>query len=202
MIKKKDLEKALATMETLEGNYLTFASSTQDKQAQSMYQTMAKDATRHVDKLNQKLQQMVYSEQVAKAEPKPPRLRNALAAFFIGGFVCLVGEGFTDLWEVVMRVSHKKAGDPTVVTLIFLAAVATGLGWFDKLQRVAGAGLSVPVTGFANAMTACAMEFKREGLVYGVGSKMFQLTGAVIVFGVVTAMLVGVVASLRLALLR
>jgi stage V sporulation protein AC len=140
--------------------------------------------------------QATYKEIVKKAEPKPPRLRNALIAFFTGGLVCLVGEVITDFWEAVMQISHKKAGDPTVATMIFIGALLTGLGVFDKLARHAGAGLSVPVTGFANAMTASALEFKREGLVFGVDGRMFQLAGSVIVFGVVTAFLVGIVASL------
>jgi stage V sporulation protein AC len=140
--------------------------------------------------------QAEYTTMVKKAEPKPPRLRNALWAFFTGGFVCLVGEGITDFWERVMSISHQKAGDPTVATLIFIGALLTGLGVFDKLARRAGAGLAVPVTGFANAMTASALEFKREGLVFGVGGRMFQLAGAVIVFGVTTAFVVGIIASL------
>lgn len=144
----------------------------------------------------QQTSQAAYTEIVKKAEPKPPRFRNALWAFFSGGFVCLLGEGITDAWEAVLGVSHKKAGDPTVATLIFLGALLTGFGVFDKMARYAGAGLSVPVTGFANAMTASALEFKREGMVYGIGGRMFQLAGAVIVFGVTTAFVVGVVASL------
>lgn len=137
-----------------------------------------------------------YTELVKKAEPKPPRLRNALYAFFVGGTVCVAGELITDFWETALSISHKRAGDHTVVTLIFLGALLTGLGVFDKLARHAGAGLSVPVTGFANAMASSALEFKREGLVFGVGGRMFQLAGAVIVFGVTTAFVVGILASL------
>jgi stage V sporulation protein AC len=196
MITKKSLEKAVAEVESMQGSYLVFAGSTQDPQARQMYQTMAEDVTHHLQRLHQKLDQMVYSQWVLKAEPAPPKLRNALWAFFGGGLVCVFGEGITDLWEGVMGISHKQAADPAVATLIFLAALLTGLGWFDKVARAAGAGLTVPVTGFANAMTACAMEFRREGLVYGVGGRMFQLAGAVIVFGVTTAFIVGVIASL------
>jgi stage V sporulation protein AC len=145
---------------------------------------------------SQQSQQALYRQMVSRAEPKPPRLRNAIAAFLVGGTVCLIGEGITDFWEAVLRISHKQAGDPTVATMIFLGALLTGLGVFDKLARFAGAGLAVPVTGFANAMTASAMEFKREGLVFGVSGRMFQLAGAVIVFGVATAFFVGLVVSL------
>lgn len=140
--------------------------------------------------------QAAYAELVKKAEPKPPRLKNGLLAFFVGGTVCLAGELITDFWEAVLGISHKRAGDHTVVTLIFIGALLTGLGVFDKLARHAGAGLAVPVTGFANAMASSALEFKREGLVFGVGGRMFQLAGAVIVFGVTTAFVVGILASL------
>jgi stage V sporulation protein AC len=139
--------------------------------------------------------QAAYTEIVKQAEPKPPRLKNALLAFFVGGAVCLLGELITDFWEAVLGISHKRAGDPTVVTLVFLGALLTGLGVFDKLARHAGAGLAVPVTGFANALTSSAMEFKREGLIFGIGGRMFQLAGSVIVYGVVTAFVVGVIAS-------
>lgn len=146
--------------------------------------------------ISEKSEKAVYSNLVSKVEPKPPRFRNALRAFVVGGLVCLIGEGVTDFWEAVMGISHKRAGDPTVATMIFVGALLTGLGVFDKMARYGGAGLSVPVTGFANAMTSAALEFKREGLVFGIGGRMFQLAGAVIVFGVVTAFVVGIVASI------
>lgn len=144
---------------------------------------------------SQESQQAAYTRLVKEAEPKPPRLRNAVMAFFAGGLVCLIGEGITDFWEAVMHISHKRAGDPTVATMVLIGALLTGFGVFDKLARYAGAGLAVPVTGFANSMTSAAMEFKREGLVYGVGGRMFQLAGSVIVFGVVTAFVVGAIAA-------
>lgn len=145
---------------------------------------------------SQATQQSLYRQMVARAEPGPPRLRNAIMAFISGGLVCTVGELITDFWERVLRISHKQAADPTVATLIFVAALLTGLGYFDKLARYAGAGLAVPVTGFANAMTSSALEFKREGLVFGIGGRMFQLAGAVIVYGVVTAFTVGIVTGI------
>lgn len=199
-ITKQQLEDAIATVESVQGSYLVFASSTQDSQAKSMYQTMADEVTQHLQKLHTRMDQVVYSQWVTRVEPSPPRLRNGLAAFFGGGLVCLIGQGITDFWESVMGISHQKAGDPAVATLIFLAALLTGLGWFDKLARFFGAGLAVPVTGFANAMSSAALEFKREGLVLGVGGRMFQLAGAVIVFGVATAFAAGLIASLVRAL--
>jgi stage V sporulation protein AC len=141
-------------------------------------------------------QQAAYSQLVSRMEPKPPRLANAVRAFLAGGIVCIVGEGLTDFFERVLNISHKEAGNPAVAGMILIGALLTGMGHFDKLARWAGAGLAVPVTGFANSMVATALEFKQEGLVYGIGGRMFQLAGAVIVFGVVTAFVVGIVYAL------
>lgn len=143
-----------------------------------------------------KASQLRYQKMVQASEPRPPRLRNALYAFTSGGLVCVIGQGFTDLYRVLLHLDKKEAGDPAVATMIFIGALLTGLGVFDKLARVAGAGLAVPVTGFANSIVASALEFKREGLVFGVGSKMFLLAGSVITFGVVTAFVVGLIAAL------
>lgn len=141
-------------------------------------------------------EQLRYQQWIRQREPRPPRLRNAALAFVSGGAVCVLGQAVTDLYMGLLHLDKKAAGNPAVATMIFLAALLTGLGVFDKLARHAGAGLAVPVTGFANSITASALEFKREGLVFGVGSKMFMLAGAVITFGVVTAFVVGVLAAL------
>jgi stage V sporulation protein AC len=92
--------------------------------------------------------------------------------------------------------TSRQAGNLTSAIIIFITALLTGLGVFDHLAKRAGAGLAVPVTGFANSMTASALEFKREGYVLGVGSKMFILAGSVIVFGVLTAFIVGIISAL------
>lgn len=128
-------------------------------------------------------------------KPRPPLFKNVISAFLAGGIVCLVGQLILDLF-LYLGVPEKQAGNPTVATVIFIAAVLTGLGVFDKISRIAGAGLAVPVTGFANSVTSMAIEFKREGLVLGTGSKMFGLAGSVIVFGVVTAFIVGLISAL------
>ena len=97
---------------------------------------------------------------------------------------------------IALGVPTEEAGNPTVATVIFIAALLTGFGVFDNLARHAGAGLAVPVTGFANSVTAMAIEFRREGLVLGTGSKMFALAGPIIVFGVVTAFVIGIISAL------
>jgi len=134
-----------------------------------------------------------YTELVNELVPKPLYLRNAIMAFVFGGVVCIIGQFFTDLYKISFKLSSTEAGNPAVATMIFLGALLTGLGLFDKIARYGGAGLSVPVTGFANSVVASALEFKREGLVFGVGSKMFMLAGSVITFGVVTAFVIGLI---------
>jgi|SRR5690554_6338410 len=141
-------------------------------------------------------QQAAYQQKVKKYEPRPNLLRNALLAFVFGGVISVIGQGFTDFYRVVMNLSPEKAGNPAVATMILIGALLTAFGAFDQVARFAGAGISVPVTGFANSMVSAALEFREEGLVLKVGSKLFSLAGSVITFGVVTAFIVGLVHAL------
>lgn len=146
--------------------------------------------------------QQRYSKLVQQAAPKPPRLRNAIWAFASGGVVCVLGQLLTDGFARGLKLPAEKAANPAAAVMVLLGALLTGFGYFDKLARYAGAGLAVPITGFANALAAAALEFKREGMVYGIGGKMFSLAGAVIVFGVVTAFAVGIVYAAVLGVRR
>ncbi|MGI6309056.1 MAG: stage V sporulation protein AC [Dethiobacteria bacterium] len=128
-------------------------------------------------------------------QPKPPLVKNVLQAFFFGGTICLLGQFILNLY-IFLGVPLQQAGNPTVATVIFIAAVLTGLGVFDNIANLAGAGTAVPVTGFANSVTSMAIEFKREGWVLGTGAKMFALAGSVIMFGVVTAFIIGLISAL------
>jgi len=118
-----------------------------------------------------------------------------LSAFFFGGIICTIGQAILNTY-IVLGVPEKEAGNPTVATVIFIGALMTGLGIFDNISRVAGAGIAIPVTGFANSVASMAIEFRREGLVLGTGAKMFALAGSVIVFGVVTAFIIGLISAL------
>lgn len=140
--------------------------------------------------------QQKYQKLVEKNNPKPNIFKNALIAFLCGGLVCFVGQLLIQLFMVMMDLTLEKASNPAVATMIFLGALLTGLGVFDRLAAYAGAGLAVPVTGFANSIVSAALEFKREGLVLGVGCKMFNLAGSVITYGVVTAFFIGLIYSI------
>lgn len=147
-------------------------------------------------KRTKSVEQKRYLEKVGTETPRPPYLRNFAFAYLFGGLISLLGQFLTDLYRAILHLDSVKAGNPAVATVIFLAALLTGLGVFDKIARYAGAGLAVPVTGFANSMVSEALEFKREGLVLGVGSRLFNLAGSVITFGVVTAFVIGLVYAL------
>ena len=137
--------------------------------------------------------QRKYQEKAKKAEPKPLYLRNALFAFLSGGLVCVIGQGLTDFYSRIMNLPPEEAGDPAVATVILIGALLTGFGVFDNIAKYAGAGLAVPVTGFANSVVSSALEFREEGLLYGISAKMFTLAGSVITFGVVTAFIIGLI---------
>ncbi|NMB35563.1 MAG: stage V sporulation protein AC [Firmicutes bacterium] len=128
-------------------------------------------------------------------QPAPPLAKNIIHAFFTGGAVCLLGQLILNLY-IGWGVPVEEAGNPTVATIIFIAALLTGFGVFDNIAQFAGAGLAVPVTGFANSVASMAIEFRREGLVLGTGAKMFGLAGGIILFGVITAFVVGLISAL------
>ncbi|MCL2753423.1 MAG: stage V sporulation protein AC [Defluviitaleaceae bacterium] len=133
-----------------------------------------------------------YDNMVKKASPNSKIFPNCLKAFFVGGLICVFGQSLHDFFEHI-GVAKDNVGAWVAITLIFIAILLTGLGVFDNIVSFAGAGAAVPITGFANAMAAPAIEFKKEGYIFGVGAKMFVIAGPVIVYGTVASMIVGAV---------
>ena len=129
---------------------------------------------------------------IEKYSPNSPVLKNCLFAFFVGGAVCLLGEAFlTGL--VSLGIKNEDALPIVTSTLILLAAILTALGIFDRIAKRAGAGTLLPVTGFSNAVVSEAMDSASEGLVLGVGAKIFTVAGPVILFGTAAGVLYGVI---------
>ena len=122
-----------------------------------------------------------YDEMVKRANPPSAVLRDCLWAFFVGGSICLLGEGLRQFY--LMWYDKDLAGTLTSISLVFLSAVVTVPGWYQKLAAKAGAGTLVPITGFANSVVSPAVECKAEGWVTGVGSKIFTIAGPVLAFG-------------------
>jgi len=131
-----------------------------------------------------------YDESIKKNKVKPKYLRNNIRAFVSGGAICLFGQGLLYVYEI-FGFEQEEGASLMIVTLILIASLLTGFGVFDKIGQWAGAGSLVPVTGFANSMTAAALEYKKEGVVLGIATNLFKLAGAVITFGVVSAYILG-----------
>lgn len=119
------------------------------------------------------------------------KLKKAVMAFVWGGMISILGQLFNDL--LLHYFSQENAALLTILFFIFLAALLTGFGFYDKMAKYAGAGLFIPITGFSNALTSSAMECRKEGPIYGIGNNMFKLAGSVITYGVVSAMIVGLI---------
>jgi stage V sporulation protein AC len=133
-----------------------------------------------------------YNKYVSdRAEPSPI-WKNMLWAFCVGGGICTVGQALSNLYQS-WGASQDDAGTLVSVTLVFAAALLTGLGVFDDIAKRAGAGTLVPITGFANAMVSPALEFKSEGLVTGTGAKLFTVAGPVLAYGISASVVYGVI---------
>lgn len=132
-----------------------------------------------------------YQKIVNKYTPNEPRLKNALVAFIIGGLMGVLGNFLVDAYSYYFDLSTKDASVFMIITLVFLGCFLTCLGFFDKWVNFAKCGLIIPITGFAHAMMSAALEYRKEGLVTGIGANMFKLAGSVIIFGVVSAYIFG-----------
>ena len=133
-----------------------------------------------------------YAELVKKLSPKSPILKDCAGAFVIGGLICALGQVFMNIYEA-LGLNKTDTGTATCISLIFLSALLTGLSLYDNIAKFAGAGTLVPITGFANAITAPAVEFKTEGFILGVGAKMFTIAGPVILYGISAGVVYGLI---------
>ena len=133
-----------------------------------------------------------YKSLTQQFTPKPTVVKNVVRAFVVGGIICALGQVIVNLFASV-GLNHNEASTAATATMIFLGALLTGLGIYDDIGKFGGAGSVVPVTGFANSIVAPAMEFKREGYVLGVGAKLFTIAGPVLVYGIATSIVVGII---------
>lgn len=134
-----------------------------------------------------------YKELTSKIVPEENKTKNGIIAFLTGGLIGFLGQVIVTVLENNFNVAHKDATTIMIVILIFLASLSTAMGFFDNLVSKARAGLIVPITGFAHAMTSSMIDYKKEGLVTGIGSNAFKLTGSVILYGVLSAYVFGII---------
>ena len=133
-----------------------------------------------------------YLQYTEAHAPRSPIVRDCLRAFWVGGLICAVAQGLTTLYRT-FGLETEDAGLLTSVTLVFVAALLTGLGVFMKIAKYAGAGTLVPITGFANSVVSPAIDCKAEGWVLGVGAKIFTVAGPVLLYGTLAGALWGVI---------
>ena len=132
-----------------------------------------------------------YKQIVQKHTPKENRIYNCLISFMVGGTMGVLGQLLVDAYSYYFNIPTKDASALMIITLIFIGCLFTSLGFFDKWVNFAKCGLIIPITGFAHAMMSAALEYRKEGLVTGLGANMFKLAGSVIIFGVVSAYVFG-----------
>lgn len=134
-----------------------------------------------------------YKKYADAHAPASPIVKNCIWAFFVGGLICAVGQGLILLYTEVCGLGKKDAGTLCSVTLIFIAALLSGLGLFEKIAKHAGGGTLVPITGFANSVVSPAIDSKAEGFILGVGAKIFTVAGPVLLYGILAGAIWGVI---------
>lgn len=132
-----------------------------------------------------------YGALVKKRMNRSPLVPDCLKAFFTGGLICVVGEVFRTIGKDLLMLSKENVAAFTAIDMVFLSALLTGLGVYDKIYKFGGAGAAVPITGFANSVVSPAMEFRREGLIMGTAARMFTIAGPVLVYGIGSSVIVG-----------
>ena len=134
-----------------------------------------------------------YKKYADARAPKSPVGKDCLRAFLVGGLICTLAQGLTEAYTRLCGMEKEDAGTLAAATLVLVAAILTGLGLFDRIAKFAGAGTLVPITGFANAVVSPAIDAKSEGLILGVGAKIFSVAGPVLLYGTLAGTLYGVV---------
>ncbi len=133
-----------------------------------------------------------YEDIIKAHSPKNNVVLNSFRAFWVGGVICAIGQGIQNMYTYY-GLNTTQVSSATTITLIFIATVLTALNIYDKIGNYAGAGSIIPITGFANSMVSAAMEYKKEGMIYGMGAKLFSVAGPVIVFGTIASVVIGLI---------
>ena len=134
-----------------------------------------------------------YKRLVEKHTPKENSLYHGLLAFITGGIMGVIGQFLIDVYSSLLHIPTSEASSYMIITLIFIGCLLTCFGFFDKWVNFAKAGLIVPITGFAHSMMSAALEYRKEGMVTGIGANMLKLSGSVIIFGIVSAYVFGLI---------
>lgn len=134
-----------------------------------------------------------YNRIANELKPKGKIKSHCLNAFLYGGIIGIIAQAVLEFYMMIYHCTQKEATPMMTITLVFIACLLTGLGLYDKIAKHAGAGTFIPITGFANSMSSSALDSKTEGFIFGIGSHMFQLSGSVITYGIVSSSILGVI---------
>ncbi|MBQ3001190.1 MAG: stage V sporulation protein AC [Bacilli bacterium] len=137
------------------------------------------------------MEKRIVKNALDKNKIKRPVLKNSIKAFVVGGLIAIIAQGLLDLYMRVFELDKSTSTSMMSITLVFIASILTGIGVYDKIGQLSGAGTIIPITGFSNSMTSAALESKSEGVILGIMTNMFKLAGAVIVAGVVSSFVFG-----------
>lgn len=140
-----------------------------------------------------KAEEKEYQDYVKQVTPKKNLLLQVVKAFLVGGVICTIGQGIIWIGTNKFGLDKEIAGTWCSVILVFTSVLLTGFNWYGSIVKIGGAGALVPITGFANSVSSAAIEYKREGQVFGVGSKIFTIAGPVILYGIVTSWVLGLI---------
>jgi len=162
-----------------------------DMQEKEHWQNLRKQIEQQAQRLMEE-DKLAYQKLTKPLMPKPTVVKNTVLAFIVGGLICVLGQLIMNT-ALNLGLNEKEAGAVTAAVLVFGGALLTGLGIYDELGRFAGAGSIVPITGFANSIASSALEFKREGFIFGVGARLFTVAGPVISYGLVISIFVGLI---------
>jgi|AKYZ01.1.fsa_nt_gi stage V sporulation protein AC len=132
-----------------------------------------------------------YDKLADDLKPEKKVFSNCVKAFIFGGIIAVIGQGFLEFYMYIYDITEKEAIPMMTLTIVLIAVILTGLGFYDKLAKHAGAGTFIPITGFANSLASSAIEGKPEGLVTGIAANIFKLGGSVIAFGIVSSFILG-----------
>jgi len=144
--------------------------------------------------MDDKKRNEAYTQYVKAKIPKTKPWPSLFNSFWVGGLICVIGQGINDIIMLIFpSLSQQSAWAYTLIVLIFIASFLTGLGVYDQIGKFAGGGSIVPITGFSNSISSPSVEFKSEGIIYGICVKMFTIAGPVIVFGIVSSIIVGII---------
>lgn len=156
------------------------------------YQQLLRQNTKQLQQI-QEQKNRLYQQQVRQMMPKAPVRKNVIRAFLVGGLICLFGQLVINFVMLQYETDFKTASPIASIVIVVITALLTGIGIYDEIGRYGGAGSMVPISGFANSVVSAALEFKREGLIYGIGAKIFQIAGPVILYGTLASVLIGLV---------